>query len=150
MNQERLYLRFLPLARRNLRDVFVGADLSYQARFPRGLNPTTQRAEDPAVVQLAPMLVYSPMGPGAYDRPQLRLVYRASHLNDAARVPHRKCSAEDDRVFLKLGCLTRLDPSCGTLHPCDAKPSFAVVDAAHELVDKLRLVTGGRDTSRAR
>jgi hypothetical protein len=31
------------------------------------------------------MLVYSPMGPSAYDRPQLRLVYRASHLNDGAR-----------------------------------------------------------------
>jgi maltoporin len=66
-------------------DVFVGADLSYQARFPQGLNPTTLRAEDPAVVQIAPMVVLSPMGPGAYDRPQLRLVYRAAHLNDGAR-----------------------------------------------------------------
>lgn len=72
-----------PLAR-VVPDVFVGMDLSYQARFPRGLNPTTQRAEDPAVFQLAPMLVYSPMGPSAYDRPQLRLVYRAAHRNGAA------------------------------------------------------------------
>lgn len=72
-----------PLAR-VVPDVFVGMDLSYQARFPRGLNPTTQRAEDPAVFQIAPMLVYSPMGPSAYDRPQLRLVYRAAHRNGAA------------------------------------------------------------------
>ena len=30
------------------------------------------------------MLVYSPMGPSSYDRPQLRLLYRAAHFNDAA------------------------------------------------------------------
>ena len=70
---------------RLMREVFLGADVSYQARFPRGLNPNTQTAEDPAVFQLAPMLVYSPMGPSSYDRPQIRLVYRAAHLNDAAR-----------------------------------------------------------------
>ena len=63
---------------------FAGADVSYQARFPRGLNPITLRAEDPAVFQIAPMLVFSPMGPSAYDRPQLRLVYRAAHLNEGA------------------------------------------------------------------
>ena len=66
-------------------DTFAGLDLSYQARFPRGLNTNTLRAEDPAVFQIAPMLVYSPMGPSSYDRPQLRLVYRGAHLNDAAR-----------------------------------------------------------------
>jgi LamB porin len=68
-----------------LPDTFVGADVSYQARFPRGLNPFTERAEDPAVFQIAPMIVYSPMGPSAYDRPQLRLVYRAAYLNAGAR-----------------------------------------------------------------
>ena len=73
-----------PLAK-VVRELYVGADLSYQARFPRGLNPNTLRAEDPAVFQIAPMLVYSPMGPSAYDRPQLRIVYRAAHLNEAAR-----------------------------------------------------------------
>ena len=73
-----------PLAR-VVPELFAGADLSYQARFPRGLNPNTLRAEDPAVFQIAPMLVYSPMGPSAYDRPQLRLVYRAAHLNQGAR-----------------------------------------------------------------
>jgi len=66
-------------------DLFVGADVSYQARFPRGINPNTLRAEDPAVFQIAPMLVYSPMGPSGYDRPQIRIVYRAAHLNEAAR-----------------------------------------------------------------
>ncbi|MDQ3370241.1 MAG: carbohydrate porin, partial [Myxococcota bacterium] len=67
------------------REVFLGADVSYQARFPNGLNPTTQLAQDPSVFQLAPMLVYSPMGPSGYDRPQLRLVYRAAFLNEAAQ-----------------------------------------------------------------
>jgi maltoporin len=63
---------------------FVGGDVSYQARFPRGLNPITLRAQDPAVFQIAPMLVWSPMGPSAYDRPQLRFVYRIAYLNEAA------------------------------------------------------------------
>jgi maltoporin len=72
-----------PLAR-VVSDFFVGADVSYQARFPKGLNPNTLRAEDPAVFQIAPMLVWSPMGPSGYDRPQIRLVYRAARLNDAA------------------------------------------------------------------
>jgi hypothetical protein len=73
-----------PLARA-IGDLYAGADLSYQVRFPRGVNPTSQLASDPAIVQLAPMLVYSPMGPSAYDRPQLRLVYRAARLNQGAR-----------------------------------------------------------------
>jgi hypothetical protein len=66
-------------------DWFVGADVSYQARFPKGLNPITLRANDPAMFQIAPMIAFSPMGPSAYDRPQLRLVYRAAHLNEGAR-----------------------------------------------------------------
>ena len=63
---------------------FVGADISYQARFPQGLNPITERAEDAGVFQIAPMVVFSPMGPSAYDRPQLRFVYRAAHLDQGA------------------------------------------------------------------
>jgi hypothetical protein len=66
-------------------DWFVGADISYQARFPRGLNPITLRAEDPAIFQIAPMIAWSPMGPSGYDRPQIRLVYRAAYLNEGAR-----------------------------------------------------------------
>ena len=54
-------------------------------RFPRGLSPATLSAADPAVFQIAPMALYSPFGPGSYARPQLRLVYRAAHLNAAAR-----------------------------------------------------------------
>ena len=67
------------------REVFAGADVSYQAQFPRGLDPNALLAQDPAVFQIAPMIVYSPLGPSAYDRPQLRLVYRAAHRNQAAR-----------------------------------------------------------------
>jgi hypothetical protein len=73
-----------PLARM-WRDLYAGADLSYQVRFPRGLNPTSQLASDPAILQIAPMVVWSPMGPSAYARPQLRLVYRAARLNAGAR-----------------------------------------------------------------
>lgn len=65
-------------------DVHAGVDLSYQVRFPRGLDPVTGLAADPAVLAIAPMLVYAPLGPSAYDRPQLRVVYRAAHLNDGA------------------------------------------------------------------
>ena len=63
---------------------FAGADISYQARFPRGLNNITLRAEDPAVFEIAPMVVFSPMGPSGYDRPQIRFVYRGAHLNEGA------------------------------------------------------------------
>jgi LamB porin len=72
-----------PLAR-VVDDFYAGADVSFQARFPRGLNPTSQLAEDPGVFQIAPMIVYSPMGPSAYARPQLRLVYRAAYQNQGA------------------------------------------------------------------
>ena len=65
-------------------DFLAGVDLSYQVRFPRGVSPTTLLAADPAVAQAAPMLVYAPMGAGAYDRPQLRLVWRVARLNEAA------------------------------------------------------------------
>jgi len=75
-----------PLARTpGIPELFLGGELSYQARFPRGLNPTTQRAQDPSVFQIAPMIVFSPMGPSGYDRPQLRIVYRAAFLNQAAQ-----------------------------------------------------------------
>jgi maltoporin len=65
-------------------DFYGGVDLSFQARFPNGLNPTSQLAEDPAVTQIAPMIVYSPMGSSAYARPQIRFVYRAAFLNQGA------------------------------------------------------------------
>lgn len=68
-----------------MRDVEVGLDLSYQVRFPRGLSPTSLTALDPAVFQMAPMLIYAPFGTGSYARPQLRLLYRAAYLNEGAR-----------------------------------------------------------------
>ncbi len=63
----------------------AGVDLSYQVRFPRGLSPTMLIPLDPAVFQVAPMLIYSPFGVGSYDRPAFRLVYRAADLNEGAR-----------------------------------------------------------------
>ena len=89
------------------RDWFAGADISYQARFPQGLNPITLRAEDPAAFQIAPMIVYSPVGPSSYDRPQLRLVYRAAHLNEAALddyVPDDPRHRQAWQYFLGVQC----------------------------------------------
>jgi maltoporin len=82
------------------RDIFVGGDVSYQARFPRGLNPITLRAEDAAVFQIAPMLVYSPLGPSAYDRPQLRMIFRAAHLDDGARDLYVPADPRHDRAWV--------------------------------------------------
>lgn len=65
--------------------VHAAVDLSYQQRFPRGISPASARGIEPSVVQIAPMLVYSPFGRGAYTRPHFRLVYRAAHLDRDAR-----------------------------------------------------------------
>jgi hypothetical protein len=57
------------------------------------------------VFQVAPMVVYSPMGPSAYDRPQLRAVFRAAHLNQGALdnyVPDDPRHAHDWVYFLGL------------------------------------------------
>jgi hypothetical protein len=81
-------------------DFFAGADVSYQARFPRGLNPISLRAEDPGMFQIAPMFVFSPMGPSAYDRPQIRLVYRGAHLNAAARDLYVPEDSRHDREWV--------------------------------------------------
>jgi maltoporin len=66
-------------------DLQAAIDLSYQVRFPKGPSLNTLTAMDPAVFQVAPMLVYSPFGEGVLARPQFRLVYRAAHLNPGAR-----------------------------------------------------------------
>jgi hypothetical protein len=66
-------------------DFEAALDLSYQARFPKGLSPTALVALDPAIFQIAPMLIYSPFGTGSYARPHFRLIYRAAHLNEGAR-----------------------------------------------------------------
>jgi len=81
-------------------DVEAAVDLSYQARFPRGISPTALVALDPAVFQVAPMLLYAPFGRGSYDRPQLRMVYRAAHLNDGARDLYPLDDPRRDRAWV--------------------------------------------------
>jgi hypothetical protein len=84
---------------------YAGVDLSYQASFPLGINPNSQLVEDPAVTQVAPMFVYSPMGSTAYSRPQIRLVYRAAWLNQGALdlyVPDDPRHAHDVVQYLGL------------------------------------------------
>lgn len=65
--------------------VAAALDASFQARLPRGISPTTLTATDPAVWQVAPMILYTPFGKGAYARPQFRAIYRAANLNQGAR-----------------------------------------------------------------
>lgn len=67
------------------RGLGAGVDVSYQVRFPGGVSPTALVALDPAIFQIAPMVIYSPFGTGSYARPQFRFVYRAAHLNRGAR-----------------------------------------------------------------
>lgn len=62
----------------------LALDLSYQQRFPTGYSPTALEVLNPAVFQLAPMLIFAPLGPGSYERPHIRLVYRYAFLNEGA------------------------------------------------------------------
>ena len=73
-----------PAVKLHRRGLHAALDLAYEARFPRGLQPTTQLAADAAIVSVAPMLSFHPTGPSAFDRPELRLIYRAAHQNDGA------------------------------------------------------------------
>jgi maltoporin len=63
----------------------AAVDVSWQKRWPNGLSPTTLAPSAPGVFQLAPMLLVTPGAVGSYVRPQLRLVYRAAHLDADAR-----------------------------------------------------------------
>lgn len=63
----------------------LAVDLSYQQRFPKGPSPTALEVLNPAVAAVAPMIVVSPFGLGAYARPHVRLIYRAAHLSEGAR-----------------------------------------------------------------
>ena len=73
-----------PAIKLQRRGLHAALDLAYEARFPRGLQPTTQLAADAAIVSIAPMLTFHPTGPSAFDRPELRVIYRAAHQNDGA------------------------------------------------------------------
>lgn len=73
-----------PAVRLHDHGVYAALDLGYEARFPKGLQPTTQAAADATIVSVAPMLTFHPTGASAWSRPELRLVYRAAHQNDGA------------------------------------------------------------------
>lgn len=73
-----------PAVRLHDHGVYAALDLGYEARFPKGLQPTTQAAADATIVSVAPMLTFHPTGTSAWSRPELRLVYRAAHQNDGA------------------------------------------------------------------
>jgi maltoporin len=60
-------------------------EASVQVSRPNGLNPQTNRQAVARVTQLALMpAITLASDPGVYDRPQLRLIYAISLLNDAA------------------------------------------------------------------
>ncbi len=63
----------------------AAVDLSWQKRWPSGLSPSTLGPVEPSIFQIAPMLLVTPLGTGSYARPQLRVVYRAAHLDEDAR-----------------------------------------------------------------
>ncbi|MCB9655384.1 MAG: carbohydrate porin [Deltaproteobacteria bacterium] len=83
-----------------LMDLFqVAVDVSYQQRLPRGPSPTLLEVMNPAVFQVAPMVVLSPNGSGSYARPQVRLVYAAAHLNEGARDLYPEEDIRHDRAW---------------------------------------------------
>jgi len=59
-------------------------EANVQYRHPNGLDPALAVHETPMAVQLA-ILPSLALGAGSYSRPQLRLVYAATLLNEAAR-----------------------------------------------------------------
>lgn len=73
--------------------IHPGVELSHQVRRPRGVYPEADDYERPqlqvpTVTKLSAISAFS-LEPGAYARPQLRLIYSASFLNDSARALYR-------------------------------------------------------------
>ncbi|HNZ03001.1 MAG TPA: carbohydrate porin [Myxococcota bacterium] len=62
----------------------VGAELSHQWKAPRGLEPEAEKVGQPHVVQMSVMPSLN-LERGMYQRPQIRLVYTGSWLNEDAR-----------------------------------------------------------------
>lgn len=62
-------------------------EASYQVMRPNGLNPRTDRQDVATVVQLGvvPALSFGPEPVGSFSRPQIRLIYAVSFLDEAAR-----------------------------------------------------------------
>lgn len=63
----------------------LGLELSHQWLRPDGLNPHTRDHDVPQVTKLA-LLPALQLAPGSFSRPQIRLQYIASYLNDDARL----------------------------------------------------------------
>ena len=88
-------LRPMIFITRNLHQLF---EISYQGRRPDGIDPERGIHSVPGVFKAAVMPALS-WDRGAYSRPQLRLVYALSYLNQAARESFR---AEDPRFGRSL------------------------------------------------
>ncbi len=71
-------------------------EISYQGKWPFGLEPRTNQVERPGIMKLSvmPMVVF---GKGSYDRPQLRLVYTLGLLNKGARLMYNEMDPRRDR-----------------------------------------------------
>jgi len=77
---------------------YLGAEISHQWLRPDGLNPRTEAHDIPQVTKLAILPAIQPR-PGSFARPQLRLQYVASILNDEARLWY---SRYDERARYNL------------------------------------------------
>ena len=61
-----------------------GFELSYQRRYPFGVDPESGQQSVPEMYQLSVMEIVS-LGRGSYERPQIRLRYTAAFANEDAR-----------------------------------------------------------------
>lgn len=68
------------------------------------------------------------------------------HVEHAAVVFDSQRSGEDQREFVKLRSLARLDPAAVAAHVRNAQSGFAAIHPANELFDDFRLVAGGGDS----
>jgi maltoporin len=76
-------------------------EVSYQERRPNGLSPNTGTFLRPRAFQLALMPTFS-VGHGTYTRPQFRLVYAVTALNNGARDLYPAGDARRDRTVQHL------------------------------------------------
>jgi maltoporin len=66
------------------KNFYLAFELSHQLKQSAGLSPVSNRPLDPAVTKFSVISLVT-VGGGTYARPQLRLVYTASFVNDDAR-----------------------------------------------------------------
>ncbi|MCD6498284.1 MAG: carbohydrate porin, partial [Deltaproteobacteria bacterium] len=78
---------------RNFAQVF---EVSFQGKWPAGLEPRTETVQRPAVTKFSvmPTLVF---GKGTYARPQIRLVYTLALLNRGARLAYNPVDPRSTR-----------------------------------------------------